>query len=276
MRRFFLKTSKGLLTIVLAILIAIGAWQEGPAAVASRLSPAIVGAGLLDAAILRLRQPRWQFPSGAVLTAMIVGMVLSTLTPWYVILATSVAGVCAKYLLRTRGANVFNPAALGIVVLSPIFHPAQNWWGGLPGVHPLAQLAVPAGGVFIAHRVNKLPLVVAFLGFYFALFTLAAFGRDPAWVSEIFRTPDLQAALYFAFFILTDPPTSPILARDQIVFAAIAAIVSFATFEWSGAVYYLLAGVLAGNLWEARRRVVFRSRRAAPSGDSRITSRFST
>jgi Na+-translocating ferredoxin:NAD+ oxidoreductase RnfD subunit len=250
-----------LLTLVLAAMIAIGARHEGAQLVAPRLLLGAVTAGLFDALVLRFRHTRWQFPSGAVLTAMIAGMVLSVQTPWFVIPATSLVGVAAKYVLRTRGANVFNPAALGIVALFPLFHPAQNWWGALPEVAPLAQLALPAGGIFIAWHVNKLSLVVAFLGFYFALFTAAAFVHDPAWVAEVFRAPDLQAVLYFAFFILTDPPTSPIAPRDQIVFAAIVAIVSFAVFEWTGAVYYLLAGVLVANIWEARRRVLWRASR---------------
>ena len=276
MRRFFLKTPKGLLTLALGVIIGIAARHAGAQLVAPRLLGAAMIAGGFDAIVLRLRHPRWEFPSGAVLTAMIAGMVLSVQSPLYVIPATALAGVAAKYLVRTRGANVFNPAALGIVALSPMFHPAQNWWGALPDASPLAQLALPIGGIFIARRVNKLPLVVAFLGFYFALFTAAAFVRNPAWVAEIFRTPDLQAVLYFAFFILTDPPTSPIAPRDQIVFAAITAFVSFAVFESTGAVYYLLAGVLAGNVWEARRRVAFRRRRAtlAPSrpGDTAVRS----
>lgn len=270
MRRFFFRTPKGLLTILLAILIAIGSRHEAVQLVASRLSIAVFVAGVFDAIVLRLRHTRWQFPSGAVLTAMIGGMVLSARAPWYVVTLTAVAGIAAKYVIRTRGANVFNPAALGIVVLFPLFHPAQNWWGALPDASPFAQLALPAGGLFIARRVARLPLVVAFLGFYFVLFTAAAFVRDPAWVSEIFRAPDLQAVLYFAFFILTDPPTSPIASADQIVFAAIVACVSFAIFEVSGAVYYLLAGVLVGNLWEARRRVTFRAGRRAPRDDARV------
>jgi Na+-translocating ferredoxin:NAD+ oxidoreductase RnfD subunit len=260
--RFFFKTSKGLLTLVLAGLIAIGAPHEGARLVVSRLGIAVLAAGALDAAILRFRHTRWQFPSGAVLTALIVAMVVSVQMPWYVATVSSVAGVAAKYVIRTRGANVFNPAALGIVALFPVFHAAQNWWGALPEVHPAAQIALLGGGLFIAQRVNKLPLVVSFLGFYFVLFTAAAFARDPSWVAEIYRTPDLQAVLYFAFFILTDPPTSPITPRDQIVFAALVAIVSFAIFESTGAVYYLLAGALLGNIWEARRRVTFRARRA--------------
>ena len=107
---------------------------------------------------------------------------------------------------------------------------------------------------------------------YFLLFTIAAFAGDPARVSEIFRTPDLQAVLFFAFFILTDPPTSPVTHRDQVVFAVIVAVVSFAIFESTGAVYYLLAGVLAGNIWEGWRRYRFRSARKSAAGTSRRES----
>ena len=103
-------------------------------------------------------------------------------------------------------------------------------------------------------RVNKLPLVLAFLGSYFLLFTSHAFLGDPKRVAEVFRTPDLQAVLYFAFFILTDPPTSPVKYPDQVVCGALVAAASYAVFEWVGAAYYLLAGVLIGNVWEAWRR----------------------
>jgi Na+-translocating ferredoxin:NAD+ oxidoreductase RnfD subunit len=134
--------------------------------------------------------------------------------------------------------------------------------GALPEVTPVAQLVLVAGGVFIADRVNKMPLVLAFLGSYFLLFTVTAFVRDPRWVSEIFRPPDLEAALYFAFIILTDPPTSPAKYPDQIVCGVIVAMVSYAFFEWAGVVYYLLAGVLAGNVWEAWRRARRRGSKA--------------
>jgi Na+-translocating ferredoxin:NAD+ oxidoreductase RnfD subunit len=104
-----------------------------------------------------------------------------------------------------------------------------------------------------------MPLVLSFLAAYFALFTATAFLGDPQWVSEIFRTPDIQAALYFAFIILTDPPTSPAKYPDQIVMGVIVAVVSYAVFEWFGVVYFLLAGVLVGNVWESWRRATRRS-----------------
>ena len=58
--------------------------------------------------------------------------------------------------------------------------------------------------MFVTHRVNKLPIVLAFLGAYYLLFTVAAFAGDPRRVAEIFRPPDLHMALFFAFFMLTD------------------------------------------------------------------------
>jgi hypothetical protein len=44
------------------------------------------------------------------------------------------------------------------------------------------------------------------------------------------------------------------------------AVVSFTLFEWAGVVYYLLAGVLVGNVWEAWRRLHRRSTRSFPHG----------
>src|SRR5205823_5960865 len=97
-------------------------------------------------------------------------------------------------------------------------------------------------------------MVLVFLGIYYLLFTLTAFLGDPARVAEIYRAPDLHAVLYFTFFILTDPPTSPVKYPHQLVYGVIVAVTSYAIFELVGAVYYLLAGVLLGNIWEAGRR----------------------
>jgi len=112
--------------------------------------------------------------------------------------------------------------------------------------------------------VNKLPLVLSFLGVYFCLFTATAFLGDSRHVAEIFRSPDIDAVIYFTLVILTDPPTSPAKYRGQWVFGIIVATVSYAVFMVFGVAYFLLAGVLAGNVWEAWRRAHRRSR--APAG----------
>jgi Na+-translocating ferredoxin:NAD+ oxidoreductase RnfD subunit len=253
-RRFF-RTPKGLLIIVLTLLAALATAGEGVKLVAPGLLSAVAIAALIDAPILRVKDGAWGFPSGAILTGLLVAMVLSPQEPWYVPACTSAMAIISKYLCRTRSANVFNPAALALVVTFYIFDTGQNWWGALPDASPAALLVLVATGIFIADRVNKLPLVLVFLAGYFLLFTTTAFVADPGRVAEIFRTPDVQAVLFFAFFFLTDPPTSPVKYPGQVVCGAIVAVVSFAVFEWVGAAHYLLAGLLVGNIWEAVSRM---------------------
>lgn len=228
-------------------------------------------AGVIDMLILRWRNEDWEFPSGAVLTALFIVMVLSPIVPWYVAPAASAFAVVSKYVFRTRSANVFNPAALALVVAFYVFHTPQNWWGSLPEISVAWLIVLFAGGIFIVDRVNKIPLVLVFLGAYFLLFAITSFMGNPAKLAEIFRAPDLNAVLFFAFFILTDPPTSPVKYGDQIICGVLVALASYMLFEVVGAAYYLLAGVLVGDVWEAWRRVQAASRRIADRAASSAT-----
>jgi len=261
--RFF-QTPKGLLIIVLTILVALAAPREGIAFVAPGLATSVLIAGAIDLLALRKIRGAWEFPSGAVLTGLIVAMILTPHEPWYVAASTSAVAIATKYIARTRSANIFNPAALALVATFYIFNTGQSWWGALPETTPFALVVLVAAGAFIADRVNKIPLVLIFLGTYFGLFTLSTFLGDPGKLAEIFRAPDLHAVLFFAFFILTDPPTSPVRYPDQLVCGVLVALASYATFEWVGAAYYLLAGVLIGNIWETWHRWLF-SRQRLPS-----------
>ena len=264
MWRFF-QTPKGLLIIVLAILVAVTAPHEGIGRIAPGVAAAVVVAGVMDLLILRKMHGDWEFPSGAVLTGLIVAMILTPQEPWYVGACTSAIAIGSKYVARTRSANIFNPAALALVATFYIFNTGQSWWGALPEITPWALLLLAAAGIFITDRVNKFPLALVFLGVYFGLFTLTTYVSEPGRVAEVFRAPDLHATLFFAFFILTDPPTSPVRYPDQIVCAVLVALVSFGIFQWVGAAYYLLAGVLVGNIWEAWHRwYLFSRRRVAP------------
>lgn len=250
-----------MLTIVLALLIVLAAPAEGVGQVWPDLASAAVVAMLVDAPILRARSGAWEFPSGALLTGLIVAMVLVPQEPWYVAAITAAIAIISKYVFRTRTANTFNPAALALVATFYPFHTGQSWWGALPGVPGFGLIVLFATGIFITDRVNKVPLVLAFLGSCYLLFTVTAFVGDPGRVAEIFRTPDLNAVLFCAFFIVTDPPTAPSKNSHQLACGAIVAVIAYAVFEWVGAAYFLLAGVLGGNIWEAWRRT--RSRTGA-------------
>lgn len=255
----FLKTPKGLLTLLLLLLTAIAAPIEGAGVVLLNMGAAVLAAGVVDLLILRWRNGGWEYPSGAVLTAMIVCMVMRAQEPWIVPVTTAVLAVLGKYLIRTQQANVFNPAALALVVMVCLMPHGQSWWGALPEAPLWLRAVLLGGGLYLTSRVNKLPLVLTFLGAYFILFTATAFLGDARHVAEIFRSPDIDAVLYFTLIILTDPPTSPPRYQGQWIFGAIAAVVAYGVFMLFGEAWFLLAGVLAGNVWEAWQRVNRRS-----------------
>jgi Na+-translocating ferredoxin:NAD+ oxidoreductase RnfD subunit len=63
----------------------------------------------------------------------------------------------------------------------------------------------------------------------------------------MFREPFLQAALFLAFFMLTDPPTSPSRYLDQVWFGVLAAVTAGVAQLFGAGQVYLLIGVLVPN-----------------------------
>ena len=135
----FLKTPKGLLLIILFVLTGMAAYVAGMTVVGPGLVAATGVAMLIDAPILRLREGSWKFPSGALLTGLIVAMILGPYQPWYVPTVTSAIAVVSKYVVRVHRANVFNPAALALVATYYMFDSEQSWWGALPDLPSAAR-----------------------------------------------------------------------------------------------------------------------------------------
>jgi len=263
-KRFF-RTPKGLLLVALALLAAVAATHEGVRLILPGVFGAMLAAALLDVGLARIVRGAWFFPSGALLSGLIVALIISPTESPRVAAVTAMLAVNSKYLFRARGKHIFNPAALALVAAYFLFASGQSWWGALANLPAPFVVALLAAGVFIADRVNKLPMALAFLGCYLLLFTLVAFVGDAGRAAEIFRAPDINAALFFAFFMLTDPPTSPARYRDQALFGVGVAVACVAMYLTLGALYFLPAGLLIGNGWEAWRRTRTRSRASSPN-----------
>lgn len=261
LRRFF-RSPQGYLVVALLLFTVLGAPSTGITDAASIVAAAVVSATILDLLWMRLQQRVWRAPTSALLTGMIIGLVLSAQEPWYVAAAAGALAIAAKHVLRLGRSPMFNPAAVGLLAVYFLFGSGQSWWGALPG-WPLPALAiVAAGGMIVAGRANKIPAALAFLATYMALFTLTALAGQSSYVSDIFRSPFVNMAVFFAFIMVDDPPTSPIPFSGQIWFGAGVAVISFATYMATHGLYYLLVGLLVANavyavayaLLHARRR----------------------
>ena len=256
--RFF-KSPKGMLLIVLGLLTGLAFLDVGFSHAWPNVASAMFVAAITDLGLMALVHDEISLPSGALLTGLIVALVLSPAMSPLVAGLTAAIAIASKHLFRTRWSNIFNPAALALVVACFVFGAEESWWGSLPDLPVYVIPVLLAAGVFVADRVNKLPMALTFLGTFFGIFALTAFLGDTSGVQEIFRAPDVNAALFFALFMLDDPPTSPVKYGDQVTYGAIAALISYAVFLALGGVYYLLAGVLFANAWESLRRVEERS-----------------
>lgn len=248
------RSPKGLFSGVLVVLTVPAVWHAGLGLVAPAFLAAVLTAVLVDLPLLRWRDGEWSVPDGAMLTGWLIALILSPYQAWHVAAAAAALGIVAKHALRVKRANVLNPAAAGLVASYYLFGSGQSWWGALPGLPWPWILLLLATVLFISRRLHKTPLALAFLGVYFLLATTLAFVGEPTRMAALYRAPDIHMALFFAGFMATDPPTSPPRYGDQLRYGAIAAVVSMLLYLTVGAVYFLLGGLLAANLWEGWRK----------------------
>ena len=252
----FLAMPKGLLLLAFVPLLVVAGTGAGWSVALPHVLAGIAGACLVDLLVVRITWGVWQWPSGGLLSGLICAMVLGPETHWMVTLAVGGFATASKHLLVYRRLNVFNPAALALLLSIPLFATGQSWWGALADLPWPWVVVLLACGALVVDRINRFPLALTFTGTLFALFAALSVASlvgalPPAYAAqlgEMFRAPFLHATLFLALFMLTDPPTSPAHVRDQVWIGALVAGVCVAAQMLGAGQGYLLIGVLAGNL----------------------------
>jgi Na+-translocating ferredoxin:NAD+ oxidoreductase RnfD subunit len=242
----FLRTAKAQLLVIFAILAAIAAPAAGGVSLETNLLAAIVPAGVIDGVWMSLSARRLRFPTSALLSAIIIFFILSSRESWLVVAWASTFAIVSKRVLRTQREHIFNPAALALIWAPIAFGSGESWWGALGDLSMAWLPVLLVTGLYLTDRLNKFPLVLTFLAVYFGLFTVVSVG-NPQGVAEMFREPFVQAALFLAFFMLTDPPTSPNRYLDQVWFGSLAAVSAGVAQLLGAGQVYLLLGVVVPN-----------------------------
>ncbi len=181
----------------------------------------------------------WRSP---LITGLSLSLLLRTQAPWLSLLAAVVA-IGSKFVIRVRGKHVFNPANIGIVTLL-LFGGAWLSPGQWGSVTWFALLMVSLGGMVVT-RASRWDVSLAFLGSYAAILI----GRA-LWLGDPLAIPlhQLQsgAVLLFAFFMISDPRTTPDHPWGRMLFAVavamIGASIQFGLYKPRG-IFYALAVV---------------------------------
>jgi enediyne biosynthesis protein E5 len=208
--------------VALAILLVVNfAWIDfGARPLQSAF--AIAGALATQLVCARMFDQRIDLRS-ALITGLSLSLLLRADTPWLSGLAGAIA-ISSKFLLRVDGKHVWNPAGFAIVVLlftsdgvwiSPGQWGASIWFGALVGF--LAVLVLQAA--------QRADIALFFLTSHAALLV----GRA-LWLGDPLAIPLHQmqsgSLLIFAFFMISDPRTTPDSRLGRLLFAVAVAVLA--------------------------------------------------
>jgi hypothetical protein len=219
-----------------------------------RRAPEMWGKRPWHGLLARRRPPIPFWPSGALLCGTIIGLLLDPSSPSSVAVATGALASVSKHTIRYRARHVFNPAAFGLLAGSVLFAEQISWWGALPALPVAATILMILAGAIVLDRSRKLPAAVAFLSAYYGAYLLVAI-IDRHHASESFRSPISNAIVFFALFMLSDPPTAPVAIPAQIIYGVLVAATAVMLELTSHSQTFLLVALCAGNLYAAASRI---------------------
>ena len=221
-------------------------WVSVPQILAAILTTAII-----ELAVTFNRTRSFVWPASAMLTGSGVALILRvpgtppndhwTFHAWYVFAGVAAFSLATKYVIRYRGAHLFNPSNLGLVVTFVVLgstrvEPLDFWWAPLNGWMMLAYAVILTGGLVITRRLRLLAVVTTFwLTLAVGLGLVAASGHQMTarWAFTpvegldywrvIMFSPEL---LIFMFFMITDPKTVPSGRVGRAAFGVLVALAS--------------------------------------------------
>lgn len=180
-------------------------------------------------------------PKSPMISALSLCLLLRTDNPAVAALAAFLA-IGSKFVIRWKDKHVFNPTNLALVVtlaadlgwISPGQWGQVAWFGFL----------IACLGSLVVTRAARADVTLAFLSFYVGLLFARAI-----WLGDPLTIPLHQigsgALLIFAFFMISDPKTTPDSRCGRVLFALIVALASlyvqFGFFRPNGPLWGLIA-----------------------------------
>lgn len=148
--------------------------------------------------------------------------------------------ISSKFLIRVNGKHVFNPTNFGIIALILI---GQGWISpGQWGSGEIIALLITLGAAIVLFGVNRWDVAITFI---LALFILVSL-RNVAYLGwdfdVVFHKFNSGTVLLFAFFMITDPRTSPNGRKGRILWGLMIAGLSFALSQFF---YFYQAPIIA-------------------------------
>ena len=211
-----------------------------------------VGAGILtEAALGRLFRGKWPHLASAYITGISVGILIRSPMFWPFALGSMIS-ITSKYVLRVKGAHIWNPSNFGIcamLFLAPFaVAPLSIQWGN--NLWPM--LVIWFIGWFTIWRIKRLHISATYVASFFAFAFLRSLVSGAPYLAEV---SPITGPMYqlFVFFMITDPRTTvrTVRGRSTVAFlvALVEAVLRLAEIVYAPFYALFLVGPVA-MLWE--------------------------
>ena len=192
----------------------------------------------------RWRLPRYD-PRSALISGLSLSLLMRTAHPALAVIA-AVVTISSKFLIRIDNRHIFNPTNFGLVVmmcLTDLVWVSPGQWGS---VAFFGFLLACLGGI-VVNRAARSDVTYAFLAFYLTIIVARTLWLgDPISIS----LHQLQSGglVLFAFFMISDPKTTPDSRAGRVAFALLVAVgaayVQFAMYRRNGLLWSLVVSAL--------------------------------
>ena len=162
---------------------------------------------VFEACARYIKERRLGISESAFVSGLIIGYVLSSDVPWFVVAVAAGTAIASKYLIRPRGRHIFNPAAFGLCFVVLCMQAPTQWRGTY-----LWYIIVPLG-FYVAYRIRKMELVAGYALAAFILFGAQSYAGHIPFVS-VFG----YLSYFFIFVMMIEPKTTPVTAPGKFLF----------------------------------------------------------
>ncbi len=169
----------------------------------------------------------WKVASNSesyLLTALILFFMLPPTTTAVRLAAIFVAGVVAiasKYLLVLRRRNIFNPAAIGAVVVGLLGILQATWWVGSGVLLPFTLVL----GLLVLRKIRRFHLVISFAVVSLVVTLLLNAHHGFGFAASLRQALVSSPLIFFGTIMLTEPSTMPPRRLQRIWYGAFTGLV---------------------------------------------------
>jgi ferredoxin-NADP reductase/Na+-transporting NADH:ubiquinone oxidoreductase subunit NqrB len=151
----------------------------------------------------------------------------------------------SKYLLAIRRRHLFNPAAIGALVVSLTQLNFAAWWVATPSLLPFTA----ATALLILYRTHRLRMGLTFIAIAAALVTFSNTSGDTSIPDALGLALTSYPIVFLAGFMLSEPLTLPPRRWQQLALAAIVAVLMWVPFSFGPVYNSPELALVVGNLF---------------------------